>query len=60
MATTAQDNGTEDAPITFVIPGQRQVARSAAAVRAPSGMPGLTGQVKESVRVASRRGGEAA
>jgi hypothetical protein len=59
MATTAQDNGTEDAPITFVIPGQCQVARSAGAVRAPSGMPGLTGQVKESVRVASRRGGEA-
>ncbi|HZF79774.1 MAG TPA: hypothetical protein VEZ89_08280, partial [Rubrivivax sp.] len=51
--------GSESAPITFVIPGQRQVARTAGAVRAPTAMPGLAGQVKDSVRVAARRGGEA-
>src|SRR5688572_10196994 len=65
---TARDNSSErsdshgdndGAPITFVIPGQRQVARSAGAVRAPSAMPGLVGQVKDSVRVAARRGGDA-
>lgn len=41
-------------PITFVIPGQRQVSRSGAP-RAV-GTSGLPGQVKESVRVAARRG----
>lgn len=53
MATT---NDNTDTPITFVIPGQRQVARGAGAVRAPAAMPGLAGQVKDSVRVAARRG----
>lgn len=52
-------NDQDSAPITFVIPGQRQVERSAGAVRAPSAMPGLAGQVKDSVRVAARRGGDA-
>ena len=56
MATNKDNNSDDRTPITFVIPGQRQVARSAGAVRAPSAMPGLAGQVKDSVRVAARRG----
>ncbi|MDP1898851.1 MAG: CHAT domain-containing protein [Rubrivivax sp.] len=43
-------------PITFVIPGQRQVSRGTTTAR-PPGAAGLPGQVKESVRVAARRGG---
>jgi len=51
MAATVTGANT---PITFVIPGQRQVSRSGAP-RAV-GTSGLPGQVKESVRVAARRG----
>ena len=43
------------APITFVVPGQRQVSRSGAPVSSASAS-GLPGQVKASVRVAARRG----
>ncbi len=46
----------DNTPITFVIPGQRQVSRGMPAAR-PPGASGLPGQVKESVRVSARRGG---
>ncbi|MDO9073640.1 MAG: CHAT domain-containing protein [Rubrivivax sp.] len=51
MAATAP---VANAPITFVIPGQRQVSRGGAPRSAATS--GLPGQVKESVRVAARRG----
>ena len=41
------------APITFVVPGQRQATRGAAA----ASIPGLPGRVKENVRMAARRAG---
>ena len=43
------------APITFVIPGQRQASRGASDVTVSAG--GLAGRVKDSVRVSARRGG---
>lgn len=46
------------AAITFVVPGQRLAARSAGAVaRAPGGMAGLSGTVRDSVRVNAQRSG---
>lgn len=50
---------TPAAPITFVIPGTRQVSRGGPAGGAaqPASVSGLPGQVKDSVRVAARRGG---
>ena len=56
MATTAPGANvpTTHAPITFVIPGQRQVSRGGTPRSAATS--GLPGQVKESVRVAARRG----
>jgi len=44
------------APITFVVPGQRQATRGAGARPLP-GLSGLPGQVKESVRVSAQRAG---
>ena len=41
------------APITFLVPGQSQATRGAAA----ASMPGLPGRVKENVRMAARRAG---
>lgn len=46
------------APITFVVPGQRQVTRGGAAT--PPLVAGLPGQVKDRVRVAAQRAGSAA
>ncbi len=52
MATPAAG---ANAPITFIVPGQRQVSRSGAPASTVSAS-GLPGQVKASVRVAARRG----
>jgi tetratricopeptide (TPR) repeat protein len=41
------------APITFLVPGQSQATRGAAA----ASIPGLPGRVKENVRMAARRAG---
>ena len=54
MAATTPPANT---PITFVIPGTRQVARGGSAAARPATASGLPGQVKDSVRVAARRGG---
>jgi hypothetical protein len=42
------------APITFIVPGQRQATRGGAAAARVAGLPG---QLKDSVRVAARRAG---
>ena len=52
MATSAPG---ANAPIVFIVPGQRQVSRSGAPGFTASAS-GLPGQVKASVRVAARRG----
>jgi hypothetical protein len=46
-------------PITFVVPGQRQVARGGAAAPPTAGPPAWPGHVKDSVRVAAQRAGSA-
>jgi CHAT domain-containing protein len=47
--------GNNSTPITFVVPGQRRLARGAGAGTAAPGMLGLQGQVKDAVRVSARR-----